>query len=112
MPDGAIDEARLWHACPRLDAPARLLLGLPSHQAKWLLGGVLPALVLVGAWSDAWGSPAWWAFLLGGLLVGIVGAFVRPHGRHLGHWASALVTYYTSPRRAVWKPVGRRTLVW
>jgi hypothetical protein len=98
---------------PRLDAPARLLLGLPAHQARWLLGGVLPALVVAGVWGQgAWGDLRFWLGLLAGVAVGCVGAFVRPHGRHLGQWAGALVGYLVTPRRAVWRPAGRKLWTW
>ena len=38
------------------------------------------------------------------LLLGVIFAFVRPHGRALEEWLVVLLHYYALPRRAVWRP--------
>src|SRR5262249_19017677 len=93
---------------PRLDNPTRVV-GVPLPQARWLGGGLLPALLYAGVLgSDAWGDGRLYALLAVGLLVGCLGAFARPCGRDLLWWAEALAGYACTPRRAVWRPAGTR----
>jgi hypothetical protein len=103
----------LWHGVPRLDSPDRLWL-LPAPQAKWLAAGLFSGplaaqfLVFFGGYgpSEVWGLPVVWVLWALGLAVGLVGAFVRPGGLHVGAWAAVLVDWLLVPRRAVWKPIG------
>lgn len=102
----------LFHPVPRLDAPDKLWL-LPAPVAKWLGGGItsgpvaayaLP-LVTGAPLADGFTSPPVLLVWCVGIVVGCVGAFVRPGGLDLGQWAQAWLRYQVTPRRAVWWPV-------
>ena len=107
-----VDTERLHHSVPRLDAPDRVWL-VPVPIAKWLAAGALsgPAAATLTALNtgmaeaDAWNLPAVWLVWALGLLLSVVGAFVRPGGLHAAAWAVAWSDYVLSPRRAVWSPV-------
>ena len=102
---------RCWHPVPRLDAPGRIWL-LPAPLAKWLAVGVFsgPAASYVLAFwhdlaaADTWSLPAVWLVWAVGLLLSLVGAFVRPGGLHAAAWLAAWMDYALRPRRAVWRP--------
>lgn len=106
-----MDGERLFHSVPRLDAPDRVWL-VPVPIAKWLAAGALsgPAAATLTALStgipepDAWSLPAVWAVWAAGLVVSVVGAFVRPGGLHAAAWLSAWADYLLRPRRATWRP--------
>jgi hypothetical protein len=112
-------EEALYHPVPRLDAPDRLWL-LPAPVAKWLAAGVFSGPVLAQllaffqgfAPADAWSLWYVWAAWCVGIVVGVLGAFWRPGGRHVGQWAGTLLDFVLVPRRAVWKPVGRGGMWW
>ena len=103
----------LWHGVPRLDSPDRLWL-LPAPQAKWLGAGLISGplvaqlLVFFGGYgrADVWSLPVVWAVWALGLVLGALGAFLRPGGLHVGEWVAVLVDYVLVPRRAVWRPGG------
>ncbi len=102
----------LWHNVPRLDAPDKFG-PLPAPVARWLAAGlfsgpVVSQLLVFGGGANptaVWNDPALWLLWACGLLLGGVGAFVRPAGLHLGQWGSILVAYVLVPRRLVWCPV-------
>ncbi len=110
-----MDDARCWHSTPRLDAPDRIFL-LPLPLAKWLAAGALsgPIAATVTAWTAgipeaaAWSLPVVWLAWACGLLVSLLGAFVRPGGLHALAWGIVWSDYVLAPQRAVWRPAVER----
>jgi hypothetical protein len=54
--------------------------------------------------TAVWSLPVVWAVWAAGVVLGVLGAFVRPGGLHVGAWAAVVVDYVLVPRKAVWTP--------
>lgn len=112
-------DAPLLHAVPQLGRPDTLWL-LPAPAAKWLAAGLFSGplaaqlLVFAGGMTPPAAWSVWWVWAVwaAGLLVAAVAAFWRPGGLDLARWAGVWLAWAATPKRAVWKPVGRGILWW
>ncbi len=107
-----MDEGRLFHSVPRVDADDRIFL-LPLPLAKWLTAGAFsgPIAATLTSWTtgmpqaDAWSLPIVWLAWASGLVVALLGAFVRPGGLHALAWGVVWSDHVLAPQRAVWRPI-------
>lgn len=87
----------------RLDFGFRPYKGLTLRQIVWLVSSFSIAGILV--LSRLGGVPLWVKLAIGGTIVGagLVVSFMPLWGKPLDSWVSALLRFYLSPRRRVWR---------